>query len=73
MLVSLQIAVTLVLLFGALLFLRSFRNLATQDLGVQQDGVVIANVFFPTVRVSGREARAGLRAIWRTGCAPCRV
>jgi putative ABC transport system permease protein len=46
-LVSLQVAVTLVLLFGALLFLRSFRNLATQDLGVQQDGVVIANVFFP--------------------------
>ena len=46
-LVSLQVAVTLVLLFGALLFLRSFRNLATQDLGVEQDGVVIANVFFP--------------------------
>jgi putative ABC transport system permease protein len=46
-LVSLQVAMTLVLLFGALLFLRSFRNLATQDLGVRQDGVVIANVFFP--------------------------
>ena len=47
-LVSLQVAVTLVLLFGALLFLRSFRNLSTQDLGVEQDGVVIANVFFPS-------------------------
>jgi predicted permease len=46
-LVSLQVAITLVLVFGALLFLRSFRNLATQDLGMQQDGVVIANVFFP--------------------------
>ncbi len=46
-LVSLQVAVTLVLLFGALLFLRSFRNIATQDLGVQTDGIVIANTFFP--------------------------
>jgi putative ABC transport system permease protein len=46
-LVSLQIAVTLVLVVGALLFVRSFRNLTTQDLGVQLDGVLIANVFFP--------------------------
>jgi predicted permease len=47
-LVSLQVAITLVLLFGALLFVRSFRNIATQDLGVKQDDVVIANVFFPS-------------------------
>jgi predicted permease len=46
-LVSLQVAVTLVLLFGGLLFLRSFRNLATEDTGVSSDGVVIANVFYP--------------------------
>jgi putative ABC transport system permease protein len=46
-LVSLQIAVTLVLLVGALLFVRSFRNITTQDLGVRMDGVLIANVFFP--------------------------
>ena len=46
-LVSLQIAVTLVLLIGALLFVRSFQNITTQDLGVQLDGVVVANVFFP--------------------------
>ena len=46
MLVAAQIAVTLVLLFGGLLFLRTFRNLSTQDLGIGERGVVIANVFF---------------------------
>ena len=35
-LVAAQIAVTLVLLFGGLLFLRTFRNLSTQDTGVQR-------------------------------------
>src|SRR5688572_8813631 len=46
MLVAAQIAVTLVLLFGGLLFLRTFRNLSMQDLGIAERGVVIANVFF---------------------------
>jgi predicted permease len=46
MLVAAQIAVTLVLVFGGLLFLRTFRNLSTQDLGISERGVVIANVFF---------------------------
>ena len=45
-LVAAQIAVTLVLLFGGLLFLRTFRNLSTQDLGFGERGVVIANIFF---------------------------
>jgi putative ABC transport system permease protein len=45
-LVALQIAVTLVLLFGGLLFLRSLRNLSTQDTGVNQRGLVIATLFF---------------------------
>lgn len=45
-LVGVQVAITLVLLFGGLLFLRTFRNLASQDLGVGERGVVIANVFF---------------------------
>ncbi|MGH9200267.1 MAG: ADOP family duplicated permease, partial [Vicinamibacterales bacterium] len=45
-LVALQVAVTLVLLFGGLLFLRTFRNLATQDVGVNHRGVVVANLFF---------------------------
>ena len=56
-LVSLQVAITLVLLFGALLFMQSFRNIALQDLGVQTDDVVIANVFFPEASFP-REKRA---------------
>jgi predicted permease len=46
MLVAAQIAVTLVLVFGGLLFLRTFRNLSMQDLGIGEHGVVVANVFF---------------------------
>jgi predicted permease len=45
-LVAAQIAVTLVLLFGGLLFLRTFRNLSMQELGFGERGVVIANIFF---------------------------
>ena len=45
-LVAAQIAVTLVLLFGGLLFLRTFRNLSMQDLGFGERDVVIANIFF---------------------------
>ena len=46
LLVAAQMAVTLVLLFGGLLFLRTFRNLATQDTGVNERGIVVANLFF---------------------------
>src|SRR5688572_2518239 len=45
-LVAAQIAITLVLVFGGLLFLRTFRNLSMQDLGFGERGVVIANIFF---------------------------
>src|SRR4030095_13738289 len=45
-LVATQVAVTLVLLFGGLLFLRTFRNLSTQDTGVHERGIVVANLFF---------------------------
>jgi predicted permease len=45
-LVAAQVAVTLVLLFGGLLFLDTFRNLATQDVGVHARDVVVASVFF---------------------------
>ncbi len=39
-----QIAVSLVLLVGALLFVRSFRNLMTLDPGFRQKDIVIANL-----------------------------
>src|SRR5690349_24103213 len=45
-LVVLQIAVTLVLLFGGTLFLRTFNNLASVDTGVQERGIVVPVVFF---------------------------
>lgn len=45
-LVALQVAVTLVLLFGGALFLRTFNNLASVDTGVQQRGIVVPVVFF---------------------------
>jgi len=43
-LVAAQIALALVLLVGAVLFVRSFRNLTSVDTGLREDGVVFANV-----------------------------
>jgi len=53
-LVILQIAVSLVLLVGALLFVRSFRNLATLDPGFRERNILVAFINlaplrFPTV------------------------
>jgi predicted permease len=46
-LVAMQIAITLVLLFGSLLFVRTFRNLSTTETGVRHaDRILIATVFF---------------------------
>jgi predicted permease len=41
-LVTTQVAISLVLLFGAALFVRSFRNLTTLDTGLKRDGVIFA-------------------------------
>jgi predicted permease len=43
-LVVLQVAVSLVLVVGALLFVRSLRNLMTLDAGFSQDGILVANL-----------------------------
>lgn len=41
-----QVALSLVLLVGALLFVRSLRNLVTLNAGFQQDGIVVAQLDF---------------------------
>ncbi len=46
-----QIAISLVLLVGALLFVRSFRNLITLDAGFRQDGILFVNTDFNRLRL----------------------
>ena len=46
-----QIAVSLVLLVGALLFVRSFRNLMTFDAGLRQQGVTAAYIGFDHLKI----------------------
>ena len=54
-LVASQVALSLVLLAGALLFARSLQKLMTRDTGFQQDGVLVANIDF--TRLSLPEVR----------------
>jgi putative ABC transport system permease protein len=51
MLVASQVALSLVLLAGALLFARSLRNLLTRNPGFQENGILIANVDFTRLKV----------------------
>ena len=46
-----QIAVSLALLVGALLFVRSFRNLISLDAGFRQNGILFAYADFPRLRL----------------------
>jgi predicted permease len=46
-----QIAVSMVLLVGALLFVRSYRNLVTMDPGMRKSGVTIAYIGFPGLKI----------------------
>jgi predicted permease len=58
-----QIAVSLVLVVGALLFVRSFRNLMTFDPGLRAEGITVAFLGWPTSNLSagqGDEFRAQL-------------
>lgn len=50
-LVIVQIAVSLVLVFGALLFMRSLRNLTGLDAGFRPGGVVFVTAFQPNLNV----------------------
>jgi predicted permease len=50
-LVASQVALSLVLLAGALLFARSLQNLMTRDTGFQQDGVLVTNIDFTRLKL----------------------
>ena len=52
MLVITQIAVSLVLLVGALLFVRSYRNLVTLYPGMRESGITVAYLNFPQLNVA---------------------
>lgn len=69
-LVTAQVAVSLMLLVGALLFARSFRKLVTLDAGFRQDGLLITQVDFTRLNLPPegwrglkREILGRLRAI----------
>src|SRR5262249_35106410 len=46
-----QVALSLVLFVGALLFVRSPRNLVTLDAGFRQDGILVTNADFTRLRL----------------------
>ncbi len=56
-LVTAQVALSLVLLFGALLFVRSFRNLLTTDPGFRAEGLLAVNIDFDKANYSAERRR----------------
>ncbi|MBV8731299.1 MAG: ABC transporter permease, partial [Acidobacteriia bacterium] len=57
MLVTVQIALSLVLLVGALLFVRSFRNLVTLDPGFRERGILLAAFDMSKLGLSPRASK----------------
>jgi putative ABC transport system permease protein len=57
-LVAAQVALSVVLLAGALLFARSLDNLMTRNLGFQQNGVLVASVDFTRADVPNAQVAA---------------
>jgi predicted permease len=64
-LVAGEIALALVLLFGAGLVLRSFTGLLAVDPGFDADGVLVADVQLPADRYAGVDARAAFHRAFR--------
>jgi predicted permease len=60
-LVGAQVALSVVLLAGALLFARSLQNLMTRNLGFQQKGVLVTNVDFTRLNVADAQRASFVR------------
>lgn len=52
LMVVLQVAVSMVLLVTALLFVRSFRNLMTVDPGMRENGITLGGFMYPTSTIT---------------------
>ncbi len=63
MLVVSQIAVSLVLLIGALLFVRSFWNLTTLNPGFREKGILLAELNWDSINLHGDRRRAFIREL----------
>jgi putative ABC transport system permease protein len=62
-LVVVQVALSLVLVVGALLFVRSLRNLMLLDTGFRQDGILIASVDLSGANIAEGRRRAALNEL----------
>ena len=60
-LVASQVALSLVLVAGALLFARSLQNLLTRDPGFQQDGVLVMNTSFERLNLPAAQREPFVR------------
>ncbi len=69
-LVVTQIAVSMVLLVGALLFVRSYRNLMTLDPGMRESGITVGYLRLSDGEDQAGE-RGGIQAAACGGCAQC--
>ena len=62
-LVVVQVALSLVLVVGALLFVRSLRNLMLLDAGFRQDGVLVVNLDLRGSGIAGQGRRAAFEEL----------
>jgi putative ABC transport system permease protein len=63
LLVASQVALSLMLLAGALLFARSLENLMTRNLGFQQNGVLVADLDFSGLKLPGARRNLFIREL----------